>query len=199
MTETWFTSDLHFGHKFMADLRGIGRDKLAEHDEMLIENWRSVVGSRDTVHFLGDFSFHPKTGGANEKIFAALTGIKHLKVGNHDPSGVRALPWASVENLEHISIEGQKFVLCHYPMLTWANAHKGVLHLHGHTHGNLKADLVSSRMDVGVDCHPEHRPFNISECLEILKDRPYDYVDHHTEASAAREGASGGGVWGFPS
>jgi hypothetical protein len=34
-------------------------------------------------------------------------------------------------------------------------------------------------MDVGIDCHPQHRPFSLEEVQEILSQRTYDYVDHH--------------------
>lgn len=184
----WFTSDTHFGHKFLSDLRGFGREYLDVHDQAILDNWNSVVGPRDVVYHLGDFSFHKRNGGVNEKIFAALNGEKHLIVGNHDPSHVRALPWASVRDLSTVSVGGQSLVLCHYPMLTWANAHRGVHHLHGHTHGNLDPKIVSTRMDVGVDCHPDRRPWSFEEVMDVLSTREYDYVDHHTRESAAREG-----------
>jgi len=63
---------------------------------------------------------------------------------------------------------------------------KGVIHLHGHCH--LPTDLrfgKGKRMDVGMDGHPEFRPYNvIRECVPLLKNRPIQSEmswDHHTE------------------
>lgn len=178
MSETFFSADLHLRHKFMAELRGWTRETVEEHDEWLIDTWNTTIGRRDTVWFLGDFTFARK--GESAKLFARLNGSKHLIVGNHDPSHVRRLPWASVSDLKRVSHDGQTIILCHYPLLTWQNAHHGTWHLHGHSHGNLRAP-ESTRMDVGIDCHPERRPFHADEVTAVLGGRSYDFVDHHED------------------
>lgn len=171
-----FSADLHLRHKFMATHRGF--ESLDEHDEFLIEQWRATVGRREDIYFLGDFTFARKEDAP--KLFQALTGTKHLVVGNHDPKHVRDLPWASVHDLRKVKYMGRSIVLCHYPMLTWQNAHHGTWHLHGHSHGNGRWS-DSTRMDVGIDCHPEMRPFDVEEVVAILSQRQYDYVDHHVD------------------
>lgn len=178
MTETLFSADLHLRHKFMAELRGWTRETVEEHDDWLIDAWNTTVDRRDTVWFLGDFTFARKA--ESPKLFAALNGSKHLIVGNHDPAHVRNLPWASVSDLKQISVGGQSLVLCHYPLLTWQNAHYGAWHLHGHSHGNLRVS-ESTRLDVGIDCHPQRRPFCMDEIVEIMQARSYDGIDHHGE------------------
>jgi calcineurin-like phosphoesterase family protein len=189
---TWFTSDLHFGHKFLADLRKVGRDKLDEHDEKVIEAWNSVVGDDDEVWVLGDFSFwkRNKKPEKTAEIFGRLKGRrKHLIVGNHDESDVLELGWDSVGQLSSVTVEGAGMVLCHYPLVVWDNSHHGVFHLHGHTHGNLREDLAkgTTRMDVGIDGHPEFRPYSLEEVLEEMGRRTYEYVDHHNPALKSRE------------
>ncbi len=74
----------------------------------------------------------------------------------------------------------------HYPISSWDGLSKGVIHLHGHCH--LPTDLrfgKGKRMDVGMDGHPEFRPYNvIRECVPLLKNRPIQSEmswDHHTE------------------
>lgn len=172
----WFTADTHFQHKFMADLRGIGRDKLEEHDEMLIEKWNSVITGQDEVFHLGDFSWASYE--KNRHIFRALKGRrKHLVRGNHDGNNVVDLPWSSVDDLLHFRFNNNSFALCHYPMLTWRNAHKGAFHLHGHSHGNGNW-AESTRLDVGVDTH-DFMPYSLEEVLEIMATREYDFCDHH--------------------
>jgi hypothetical protein len=36
-------------------------------------------------------------------------------------------------------------------------------------------------MDVGIDGHPEFRPYNINECIKLLEDRPLlsEFSDDH--------------------
>lgn len=182
MPTTWFSADLHLRHKFMAELRGWTRGTVAEHDEWLIDTWNRTISPMDEVWFLGDLTFARKEEAP--KLFRALNGRhKHLIAGNHDPAHVRRLPWASVSDLKRISVQGQTIILCHYPMLTWQNAHHGTWHLHGHSHCNLRAP-ASTRLDVGIDCHPERRPFSFDEVAAILTTRTYDYIDHHDGAPA---------------
>lgn len=188
MNEVWFTSDTHFGHRFMADLRGFDPynyvEGLREHDETLVQRWNERVKHGDEVWVLGDFSF--QNDFRLNQTFMSLNGKKHLVVGNHDKSKVVKLPWSSVHDLTMRSFQGQKFVMCHYPMLTWQNAHRGVFHLHGHTHGNLQAP-PSTRMDVGIDLHPELAPFHLDEVLDFMSKVEYDFVDHHDRGKAFKE------------
>lgn len=155
------------------------------HDEHLAETWNGLISPNDEVWVLGDFSFEKED--KVKETFNALNGKKHLIVGNHDAAKVRNLPWKSVSDLATRSYDGTKFVLCHYPLLTWQNAHRGVLHLHGHTHGNLQAP-ESTRMDVGVDCHEKLAPFHIEEVLDRMSNLEYDFVDHHDRGKGFKEG-----------
>lgn len=51
-------------------------------NEVMIENWNSVVNPDDKVFHLGDFSFLNKE--ATRAIVARLHGYKILILGNHD-------------------------------------------------------------------------------------------------------------------
>jgi calcineurin-like phosphoesterase family protein len=82
------------------------------------------------------------------------------------------------------NIEGQDFVLCHYPLQSWNGLNKGVIHLHGHVHlpphrkfGNGK------RLDVGMDGNGMD-PYNISEIIKIMDKIPIGSDmsgDHHLD------------------
>lgn len=190
-------ADLHFGHKFMARLRVeqgkfpyagdmapfIVEDKadpiiwkaVKLMDEIMIAEWNRSVGKNDEVHFVGDFSFYDEE--TTKAIFRRLNGRKHAFRGNHDPNWFDRLGWESVRDFGRVRNDGQSFWIMHYPMLTWPNAHKGTYHLHGHTHGNLRAP-ESTRMDVGVDCTGQVL-ISLDECKEILDQREYDFIDHH--------------------
>lgn len=179
MSELFFTSDLHFGHKFMADLRGFGRERLDEHDESIIDAWNSVAGTRDEIHVLGDFSFHGAQ--KTEAIFSRLNGHKYLYLGNHDHKHTMRLGWEFVKDFGRVKHDGQSLWCFHYPMLTWPNAHHGTWHLHGHSHGNLQAPS-STRMDVGPDATGRVLT-SIEQVREFMADRSYDFVDHHDKDS----------------
>lgn len=188
MTSTFFGADWHHDHDFMRRLRGF--ETVEEMNEAILDNHNAVVGKRDTFYFLGDLSF----GLAEDvrKFYARMNGVKHLIVGNHDAAKVRNLSWSSVNDLSRISVNGQKIVLAHYPLLTWQNAHHGTWHLHGHSHGNGRwAD--STRIDVGIDCSERHglgafMPFSYDDVAAIMATREYDYIDHHDGGEARRAG-----------
>jgi len=177
----WFTADLHFGHerilKFHPDRPGTNA---AEMGEALIDKWNAVVDRHDHVYIVGDFCLAGQD--VAETAFRRLKGQKHLVIGNHDPRRVIRMAWSSVDEIKEVRVGENKFVLCHYPMLTWNQAHKGVYHLHGHSHGMMNAQnhLQRARLDVGIDCHPHHRPFHVDEVLERLGD--YTPVDQHGTA-----------------
>lgn len=83
MTRTYYTSDLHIGHRTVAALRGF--DTPEAHDWALAEMWDGMVSRDDIVWVLGDIS----VGGVRPER-DALTwirerpGVKHLVSGNHD-------------------------------------------------------------------------------------------------------------------
>ena len=57
--------------------------------------------------------------------------------------------------------------------------------LHGHTHKRPEKRLgVGRTMDVGLDGHPEFRPYGLGEIMELVSTRPiqsYMGDDYHTK------------------
>lgn len=187
--ETLFASDFHFGHKNI--IRYCQRP-FVDADEMnaqLIQNWNSVVNRSDEVWFLGDFSFMKMKD--TQSVFDALNGKKHLVRGNHDSDAVcKELAWKSVQDYKELRINSKMYVLCHYPLEVWNRAHHGAFHLHGHSHGSLQR-ILPNRIDVGVDLHPEYRPFTLDEVHAALASTgPYERLDHHGDGreSGSNEG-----------
>lgn len=178
MSRAWFTADLHFGHR---SILGYTDRPFTDLDDMkmhLVSTWNRHVRRTDDVYVLGDFSFEPRAVAAST--FAALNGRKHLIVGNHDGDPTRKLPWETVSHIKTFRGDGLRIVLCHYPMLTWNNAHHGALHLHGHSHGHLNhLNEHTTRHDCGVDNHPEFRPFALEEIVAVFAGRGYAAIDHH--------------------
>ena len=175
----YFWSDTHFNHAKIIDFATRGDANVETMNERLISNW-NTIGKRDTIWFLGDFGFHPKSGEGYSltNIFKALNGIKCLVVGNHDERNpeVLKLPWDRVEKLYTVKDNGMRAEVCHYPLETWKAAAHGALMLHGHSHGTLQRKLPH-RFDVGVDCFPA--PISFIELWERAKKQTFEVVDHH--------------------
>jgi calcineurin-like phosphoesterase family protein len=203
-TNVWVTSDTHFSHKNIC--RGVTNWRLpngeipveqtrdfATIEKMntaIVNNINEVVGQDDILIHLGDWSF-----GGYEQIREFWDRLVckniHLILGNHDHhidrnrDGSQGL-FQSVSHYNTVEIGDYKFQLMHYPISSWDGLNKGVMHLHGHCHlPTNKRFGVGKRMDVGMDGHPEFRPYNlIREVVPLLKNRPIKSEigeDHHTD------------------
>jgi calcineurin-like phosphoesterase family protein len=147
---TFLISDTHFFHGGILRLCPQTRpfSSIEEHDAILKANWQAVVRPSDTVVHLGDFA-HRAPAGALPKLFASLPGKKVLIKGNHDGPETLGLPWESVHDVLHTSIDSTAATLCHYSWRVWPRQRRGALMLFGHSHGRLAGNAQS--MDVGVD------------------------------------------------
>ena len=75
-----FTADLHFGHNFVAGLRGF--DSAEEHDEFMIDNINGGTHEDDILWILGDIGI--RTDEETLDKVGRLKGRKMLISGNHD-------------------------------------------------------------------------------------------------------------------
>ncbi|ARO54135.1 metallophosphoesterase [Methylorubrum zatmanii] len=165
---TFFTADTHFFHAGVLRMSDRPFADIAEHNELLVQSWNSVVGPRDEVWHLGDFGM----GGTPEQyaaLFKRLRGRKYLVRGNHDRTKTTRLGWHEQHELVSRRIEGQRVILCHYPMRAWVGAWRGSIQLFGHTHGMLPD--TSQSCDVGVD-RWSYRPVTLGEIRERLAATP---------------------------
>lgn len=189
---TWFTSDLHFGHKGAVRFRPWAEGSVEYMDETIIARWNRYVTPRDTVYVLGDLSFHKPD--VTESIFWRLNGAKKIVPGNHDDAKTlkrlaeSRLARAEIlpQLVEHKVSDPQpdggndvlRLVMCHFPMLTWNRAHYGTIHLHGHSHGNcVYPDPHARMLDVGWDAH--HAPLSLADIRLAMRDRKGWTPDHH--------------------
>jgi calcineurin-like phosphoesterase family protein len=159
--KTWFTSDLHFGHK---NIIGYCNRPWPDVDRMniaLTERWNETVGLGDTVYVLGDFTLHGVAERIDEHL-ARLHGEKHLIRGNHDSRKAvkHTKGWASVQELLDLSLDGVLLRLCHFRMADWPGPR---LLLHGHSHRHQPWSGHFS-YDVGVDGNG-YRPVSLEEIL----------------------------------
>jgi calcineurin-like phosphoesterase family protein len=157
----------------------------------IVNNINENVMQDDILICLGDWSF-----GGYESIREFWDRIVckniHLVLGNHDHhiennrGGSQGL-FKSVSHYNTLKIAEHTFRLMHYPISSWDGLNKGVMHLHGHCHlpTNLRFGK-GQRMDVGMDGHPEFRPYNVMrEVVPLLRHRPkaseIGDFDHHLD------------------
>ena len=145
MGQTFYISDLHFGHENILAFDHRPFVNMVEHDEELIRRWNNAVGIDDDVWILGDISwYNPQR---TVTIFDSLNGIKHLCVGNHDKKllkskNVRDL-FVEVVDYKEIEMDnGKGIVLCHYPIPCFKNHYHGWYHLYGHVHSSFEHNMM---------------------------------------------------------
>jgi calcineurin-like phosphoesterase family protein len=187
----WIFSDPHYNHKNIC--RGVTSWRTPEGEipvaqtrnfptiekmnASIVNNINNCAMPDDTLICLGDWSF-----GGFESIREFWDRIMckniHLVLGNHDHhiernrDGSQGL-FKSVSHYNTLEIGQFKFRLMHYPISSWDGLNKGVMHLHGHCHlpTNLRFGK-GQRMDVGMDGHPEFRPYNVmDEVVPLLRHR----------------------------
>ncbi len=180
MNDIFFTADTHYDHKRIIEFSERPFDNLDEMNEIRVKNWNDRVKPGDRVYHLGDFSLGPEDRAV--AFSKRLMGQKFYIFGNHDKRLRKnkdfLSQWVWAKDLDHITIGDQKIVLCHYPFLTWAGSHRGAWDLHGHSHGSLKDDPGSLRVDVGVDCF-NYAPVSFEEIQVLMKKKEFVPVDHH--------------------
>lgn len=162
----YLTGDTHFGDPRILRIDKRPFASLAAHDAALIAAWNETVGPGDEVWHLGDFALGPPPERVAE-ILSGLNGRKHLVIGNNDGPDTLAAPgWASVQHYAELTVEGTAMVLCHYPFRTWNRMGRGVVDIHGHSHGRLKP--MPRQFDVGVDVFG-FRPVGLAAVLSSRK------------------------------
>jgi calcineurin-like phosphoesterase family protein len=202
----WIFSDPHYNHQNIC--RGVTKwrnpdgsipekqtrdfKNLERMNSAIVDSINDRVEQNDVLICLGDWSFG---GFENITEFWDRLICKniYLILGNHDHhiennrDDVQKL-FLEVGHYATLEMEdGHKFRLMHYPIVSWDGLRKGVIHLHGHCHlPTEKRFGEGKRMDVGMDGHPEFRPYNVRrEIIPIMQKRPVGSElgsdDHHTD------------------
>ena len=190
MSKRWISSDLHFNHQRIIEFcpQSRGHCNSVDHmNEVIIENFNSVIQPNDTLYLLGDIGFGKVD--PNLDLIGRLNGTKIWIHGNHDRKfwvndsyykrrssiGVKEdTPYKTI----HHTVDGQKYglVLFHFPIESWEGQSKGSIHLHGHLH-SLNQIITRRRMDVGVDGN-NLMPYDLDDVIRKLSKMPLD-KDYH--------------------
>jgi calcineurin-like phosphoesterase family protein len=178
--KVWVTSDTHFGHGNIC--RGVTNWRMPDGsipeaqtrnfltldkmNDAIVNNINEVVGQDDVLVHFGDWSFG---GFENIEILRNRIFCKeiHLILGNHDHhidrnrENCQSL-FTSVQWFLQLSYMGETIECMHFPISSWNSLRKGRIHLHGHCHLPHHAKISNGRrMDVGMDGHPEFRPYDL--------------------------------------
>jgi len=138
MSNVFIISDTHFGHDNMCKFVNEDGTKVrcydtaAECDEVMIQNWNSVVKPDDKVYHLGDVVINRKF---LNLVMPRLNGSKRLLMGNHDIFDVEKdyLPHFKRVAAYHV-MPGERIIFSHIPINM--NGERFKWNVHGHTHGN---------------------------------------------------------------
>lgn len=185
----WFSSDFHFGHTNIAGPavsnwpKGFRDfDSVHEMNKTITKTVNKYVKADDTLYFLGDFSFGGHTNIPGYRRSLICENI-HLCRGNHDKHIDKYRDFFSSINdvMWYKGRPDRPIFMSHYSHRVWEGAHKGVIHLWGHSHNGL-SDWGKS-MDVGIDkayaLFGEYRPFSLDEIIKIMDKK--DSLEHHGE------------------
>lgn len=190
----YLTSDPHFGHQLVSDLRGF--PNVGEHDGRVLESYTRRIGTGDDLWILGDLS-----GGGRRaeeralEILLALrstTGVRlHLVEGNHDScASIHRDGWKRqrrfLEVFESVHAFARRrgpervpVLLSHYPYegdgpergperYGYARLKDtGAWLLHGHTH---QTEKVSGPRQIHVGWDAWRRPVAWDEIEKIIRE-----------------------------
>ena len=183
---TFFTSDLHFGHRKLVapETRTRPFESVPEHDERIIQNWNATVREGDIVFNLGDLEISNKAH--TREMVSRLNGTHILIRGNHDDKSddfyhscgiTLVLSEAYIQNLNYT------FWLDHIPMGNHEPTRPDLVRpdatrvydipLCGHIHGHWKFHALNC--NVGVDVW-DYRPVSAFEVIQAYKAK-YKHVD----------------------
>lgn len=171
MSKKFYISDWHYGH---ANAIGFDARPFGSVDEMnneLVRRWNSVVSAGDFVYILGDM-FWCKSSEAIP-VLQQLNGQKILIKGNHDRCNDAAFKKEFVKIVEYLEVEdeGEKIVLCHYPIPCFKNHFYGWYHLYGHVHTSFEHNMM-------LNCRRQMEQLYEKQCRMLNVGAMIPYMDY---------------------
>lgn len=160
--DSWIISDSHFGHDNIRK----HYERPANHDFIIYDNWKKMVGSKDIILHLGDLTvWYGMKQSIWESACADLPGRKWMIKGNHDNRsdefyeelGFRIVPPFTAK----IGIFRIHF--SHYPVDEKTDDFD--FNFHGHIHNNVKdAKQMEWHRNVSIETM-NYRPIEIGDVL----------------------------------
>ncbi len=127
----YFLADTHFGHNRVIGYCQRPFSSTQEMDETILDSINSVVKTKDTLYFLGDFCHK---GGDPKKYRKKINCENiHVVLGNHDnEEKFSAKDFSSINTIKEIIHCNQRIILFHYPMRAWNKSYRNSWMLYGH-------------------------------------------------------------------
>jgi calcineurin-like phosphoesterase family protein len=166
MSDTFITSDEHYGHQRIIEYADRPFKSVEEMTEALIERHnKKVPNSKNylTIH-AGDWFWESREPEWCAQIIGRLHGRHALVWGNHDkvfeqnPELCRLLDWCKHAHLLHF--KKRKLTVYHYAQRVWRASDKGAWHVFGHSHQQLSP--LGKSFDIGVEGH-NYEPWSLEE------------------------------------
>jgi calcineurin-like phosphoesterase family protein len=188
---TWFTADLHLGHRNIIEYSGRPFADVETMNRALMDRWNQTVADDDVVWVLGDFALGKLAD--TLPLAAELRGRKILVAGNHDRCwyghGERSEGWTRkyrdagfdeiLQGESTLRIADVEVLLCHFPYRGDSHDHdryleqrptdRGQWLLHGHVHERWEQQ--GRMINVGVDA-TGYRPISTEEIARRIKAGP---------------------------
>ncbi|GAA0092978.1 metallophosphoesterase [Paraclostridium bifermentans] len=173
MGKIWFTSDTHFGAERTLELSKRPFCSVEEMDEIIINNWNSVVKENDTVYHLGDFGDY--------SIVSRLNGRINLIFGNYERNDNIDIQQLKKYGFNEVYKDSQirrlndllLVNMSHEPSKAIKSNNEDMFNLFGHIH---KLQMVRRYgLNVGMDCHNFY-PIDVDEVMfyKTAIDKFYD-------------------------
>jgi calcineurin-like phosphoesterase family protein len=184
---TWFTADLHLGHRNIISYCGRPFRDVDEMNRAILDRWNEVVADEDRVWVLGDVALG--TIAETLPLIGLLRGYKILLAGNHDRCWHgherRVAEWTERyldagfdevrQGIETLVIASTPVLACHFPYRGDSQARdrylahrpldRGDWLIHGHVHERW---ATNGRMvNVGVDV-TGFRPMSEHQIARII-------------------------------
>lgn len=172
MSNVFFISDLHLGHKNICKFRPF--DSVEEHDALIKENILSALTKRSKLFILGDIAF---TSDAGDWIIELTKYVPNtvIVLGNHDTDSRERL--ANIVKYANAGIKMHGLTTYKDVWLSHCPIHpdemrKKKCNIHGHTHGRFKPVTDGFFMDkryFDVSCeNVDYKPIRYDQILERL-------------------------------
>lgn len=178
ITYNYLYSDPHWGHKRIIEYCNRPFTDVQHMELELISRYNAMVGSSDSVLFLGDCFFAPFL--AAKDIMDKLNGKKYLLKGNHDKfkySQLLSLGFMEVADKYFKSkLGGISIYYSHYPFSGYSQDTRyeerrppqDRVIVHGHTHEKTKLTSKGT-VHVGVDGW-DYGPAPIEEVTKLVQE-----------------------------
>lgn len=156
MSNVWFCSDLHLGHKNIEKFRHPLISSNEENTSRILNDWKTHVTKHDVVFVLGDFCF-------DKELFDSLDlpGFrKYLIRGNHDR--FQTTQYLNFFNEIEGLLKYKGLWLSHCPL--HPDELRGKNNVHGHVHFNTLSDKRY------FNCCPENLWPKYGRCLVSINE-----------------------------